>query len=558
MKLNCLNIILLAFSFVFSSCEANIDTQNISGEVEFSPSLVVPLGGASLTLSDMLLLYKLSGSIVTDNNEIYFQNDDSVDFKFPVLNIVSKITPFSTNLLKSFSGNIIPSNTSLQPIEINQTMDLGMNHTPNTERIDSVLIEQADFSISLNQTSFDIPIGNVSMSIRFPQIKMLNPGESNVINFSPTAYGVPKVITLKNFMLYTNGKSDFPTTIQLNIKPLSSPVIITGDSKFELQVNITKMPFKAAYGYFEPYANVSNVEQIAINLNKNLPSGVLKYSNPQIEIKTMTNIGTYLRFQINYIKAFSRLNPADAIFAKFNGVESTSVEFNSKPTNPGLWITNILRTLDKDWGETNKFFEKENKPDILEYKFSVSENNTLIQNDKTPNFITPDAAIKVYVTTKIPFQFNAGSYFEYKDSIESIFETISTELNKYPQNNVNSSALVLNINNGLPVTTKITISLFDSIGKELTTDLKKDYTIIAGKVDNNGIVQPGNETKQTLVISLTNDQLNILRKAFKIKYTVRIEGEDFKSSNIQFTKNNTFDIKFGFFVNGNFKTKVAL
>ncbi|MEI7502286.1 MAG: hypothetical protein WCJ61_03295, partial [Paludibacter sp.] len=97
--------------------------------------------------------------------------------------------------------------------------------------------------------------------------------------------------------------------------------------------------------------------------------------------------------------------------------------------------------------------------------------------------------------------------------------------------------------------------LIDSLGKELSTDFIKNYTIIAGKVDGDGIVQAGNETRQTLTISLTNDQLNTLFKARKIKYTVRVEGENFVASKIHFTENNIFNIKFGFFVKGSLNTK---
>ena len=555
MRFKYLNVIVLLFLLLFVSCEANIDLHNISDEVALNPSLVVPLGGANVTLRDMLSLYNLSGSIIADNGEIYFQKDDSLNFVFPELNLQSKIIPFSANFPISVPGNTIPKNTSLLFPEINQNLDLGMNHNPSTERIDNVLIEQADFSITLNRTDLGIPAQNVNMNITFPQISMLNLGELNVINFSPTAYGVPKVITLKNFMLDTKGKSEFPANILLSIKTGSSSVALTSASQFQLQINITKMTFKVAYGYFEPYTKASKVEQIALDLNKNLPSGVFKYSNPQIEISTKTNIGTYLRFQINYVKAFSLLKPNDVISAKFNGIDSTTVDFDSKPSIPGQWIKKNLQTLDKDWGGTNKLFEKENKPDILEYKFSIMPNNTLIQSNSTPNFITPDAAIKVYVKTKIPFQFNAGSYFEYKDSVENIFETISKEKNKYTQDKIDTTALVLNIINGLPVSTKLNIVLIDSLGKELSTDFIKNYTIIAGKVDGDGIVQAGNETRQTLTISLTNDQLNTLFKARKIKYTVRVEGENFVASKIHFTENNIFNIKFGFFVKGSLNTK---
>jgi len=114
----------------------------------------------------------------------------------------------------------------------------------------------------------------------------------------------------------------------------------------------------------------------------------------------------------------------------------------------------------------------------------------------------------------------------------------------------------LNISNGLPVKTTFTFELIDSLGYKLQTTFEKKYVIAAGKVDANGLVQPGQETKQTLQIVVTKEQLSILKKAKTIRYIVRIEGEEL-NSNIHFTKWNTFDLKVGLFVKGDINTTIG-
>lgn len=555
MKFKYLIITILFFSILFVSCEANIDLRNISDEVALNPSLIVPLGGVSVTLADIVSEFE---NIMTDSNEIYFQNEDSVSFKFRELNLLTNGINFSTSFPISIPGNNIPPIFTIPPILVSPNLDLGLNHNPNNQLIDSLLVEEAVFTINSDQIDVDISAQNVNMSIHFPQIKMLNKGESNIINYKPRNYGIPTEITMKNFMLYTLKKTDFPAIIQLNVKTGANAVVLTSRSAFQLQMNISKISFKVAYGFFEPDETATKVEQVVLNLNKILPKGALKLSNPQIEIKTKYNIGTYLSCKVDYIKAFSNQNPSDTIYANFDGQNSTSVVFDKKPSLPGDWVTKDLKRLDKDWGGTNKLFENENKPDVLEYKFSVSTNKALIQNDPTPSFITPDAEIKINIKTKIPFKLDAGSFFEYEDSIQNIFDKIASTLDKYSQNKIDSTALILNITNGLPIKTILSInSLIDENGSELKTDFAKIFTVKSGKIDSEGIVQPGNETKQTIIIWLTNEQLNILRKAQKIRYKVKISGDDF-NSNIHFNKLNSFGIKIGFFVNGTINSKFTL
>ncbi|MFZ4726285.1 MAG: hypothetical protein ACOYMD_12665, partial [Paludibacter sp.] len=108
-----------------------------------------------------------------------------------------------------------------------------------------------------------------------------------------------------------------------------------------------------------------------------------------------------------------------------------------------------------------------------------------------------------------------------------------------------------NISNGLPIHTILSITIFDAVGNKLNlpADFNKDYAIDAGSVDINGIVQPGKEYKQTLYLNLTKNQLAELKKADKIVYKVRVEGNRLDSK-INFTKLNNFGLKIGFYIKG--------
>lgn len=158
---------------------------------------------------------------------------------------------------------------------------------------------------------------------------------------------------------------------------------------------------------------------------------------------------------------------------------------------------------------------------------------------------------------KLDIYLKSGSFYKYNDSILNIFKPIASNLDKYSLTNINSAALVLSITNGLPVKSVISLKFVDSLDVEIPTSFQKNYTIQSGKVDSQGLVQPGNETKQTLTISLTKDQLLTLRKAKKILYSVQIDGNT-NDTNIQFTKNNTFDIKVGLFIKGDLNTNLGV
>jgi len=562
MNFRFLFLVIIFFTILFVSCEADVDLSNISNEVSLHPDLIVPIGAASVSLGQIISKNDSSGRfLIGDDSEINYFRIDSSEFKFPVLNLLQNSKELIKNINLTPLGIVVPPNSTLPTVSFNDIIDLGINNDKNVDRIDSILVKSAIISIIIDVSS-DLESINpydLTFSIVFPngKIRMLN-GNSSTINFKPIGYGIPSDIVLSNFMMSTSGKeSELPIEVMLNAKTGALPLILSSASKVVNKISFKQLDYSVVYGNFKSGFNLSNSFQQGIDLDNDLSTGLLKFANPQVYISAISNVGMYLNFRIDYIKAFLSTNQnVNPVFADFNGSKFTDFELKRKPAYPGDTVHLNLPTLNKDWGATNLFFEDESKSDMLQYNFTASVDTLSALNEKLPSYITSDAKIKVKINTIIPLNFSKGSYYEYTDTISNIFVAIANALNQFPYSNITSTALILNITNGLPVKTSFTFDLTDSLGKVLPTSFEKNYVIEAGKVDGNGIVQPGKETKQNLQLVVTKEQLEILKKARDLTYKVRIEGNDI-NSNIHFVKSNTFDLKAGLFVKGDVNTTIS-
>ena len=558
---------LISFSIFFVSCQADINLQNISDEISLHPDLIVPIGTASVSLGQIITQNDSLGRFEIGNDgEINYLSFDSSEFRIPDINLLENSKELTRNLFPSPNGVLfIPPNTTIPAITDDNTVYLGTNTNINGDRIDSIRVNSATISVIINESSDlgSIPPSNLKFTILFPngKVRMLD-GSSGFLSFSPLGFGLINNIDISNFVMSTSaGSTGIPVEIRVYAKSGNLPLSVSPVSMISCTLKFTKLDYSVVYGNFNSSLNLSNTLQQSIDFDKNLPNGSLKFANPQVYISAISNLGTFLNFKINQIKAFVSTNQSlKPVFANFNGNISTMFDLNRKPAIPGDTINIKLRTIDKNWGGTSQLFDndidEDLTPDKLQYNFSVSADSALNVNSKIPGYITSDARIKVNIKTIIPLNFTSGSYYTFEDSIPNIFVLLSTALNQLPYSKITSCALILNITNGLPVKTTFSFVLNDSLGNVLPTTIEKNYIIEAGKVDANGLVQPGKETKQTLQIIISNEQLATLRKARTLTYKVRIEGENI-NSNIHFTENTKFGLKVGLFLQGDVNTTLG-
>jgi hypothetical protein len=553
----------LAFLLLFFSCVSDIDLSNISKEISLHPNLVVPIGEVNMNLGEILSNAVTPGDITYGvNDEINFMSLDTINFKIPeMISLDQSSSMLSQTInLPIFTKTSIPANSDLPTISSSGFLNLLFAKSPN--RIDSIAIKSIVLSFQLDASSelMNLTPSNILINLSFPggKVRKIDGSPSQNL-FTPNSFGTSRDIVLTDVVLNTSGnQTAIPVKIDIASNSGSNSFTLSPGSNFKCKIALKELKYEVAYGYFIPTSVPKTTIQTNVDFDKNLPYGNLNFSNPQVDITTTSNIGEFLKFNVDYIKAFSVTNPSNpSIYGSFDGQKSISIQFDRKPVIAGDTIMKKFRTLDKNWGAIDQFFANSQKPDILEYTFSASIDSTLTKQSTTPGFITSDGKIDVYLKTTIPISFNKGSYFLYKDSTKNVIEAIANALDQYNLVDINYAALVLDITNGLPVKSILSIMFADSIGNEIPTNFEKNYTILSGKVDANGYVQPGNETKQTLIVSVTKDQLATLRNAKKVLYNFRVEGESINSS-IHFTKNNTFNLKIGLYVKGDLNVSLGV
>ena len=226
----------MCFVLLFVSCEADIDMSEISNEITLHPNLIIPIGGANITLGDILSHYDTQGKVGYGmNNEVDFIKFDSTEFKFNSLNFTQNATEldntlyFQTPLEVDFNPN-----TALPTITTDSYFNLGLNS--GNDRIDSIVVNSATFSFQLNPSSDLTALNpsNVLFSILFPtgKVRKLN-GSSTTISSRPTTFGTWTDVTLTNFVFNTTGNQPgIPIQLKIDANTGSNTIDIESNSSF--------------------------------------------------------------------------------------------------------------------------------------------------------------------------------------------------------------------------------------------------------------------------------------------------------------------------------------
>ena len=353
----------------------------------------------------------------------------------------------------------------------------------------------------------------------------------------PYAFGTQYPLNLANVIIDTHGQTGVPVTVSLTSG--SRQIKVDASSAINIDIRFKGLDFKVSYGLFQPSTIQSSSIKIALDVLKTLPTG-LQFANPKALINLGSNVGTWLDFNIDYVKAYNK-NKTTVKNASFNGSPSTSEIIKRKPASPGQFMNWDLRTLDRNYGTTNQLFETNDVLDTLEYKFSLKANST----SQTPDFVVPNMAMKAKVKIQIPMYFEKGSTYNYTDTIEYDNSKIDY---------VEQGVLVLKITSGLPAGAKLTMKLLDANKKLINTTLSDNtYEIKSAVVGANGIAT--SDVVTNLNIDLTSAQVNDIKTAKYFIYNVVLSGQD-PLSELQFTSKDILSVKLGVFVKVNKTTNL--
>ena len=529
------------FLTAFSSCK-EIDLTGISNEITIDESLVVPIGQGSASIGDVLAQFVNKDNLVVIGDTVNYISNYTYDYTFKPINILDYAVPRNI-AINGFAPATIPANQPVpMPVPNNFIVDLGLDPASTTKRVDSTYVNSTSIGITVTTSNITLTNGapispsDLKVTLGFP--KMVNGLDRSPVGWViPYAFGTQYPLNLANVIIDTHGQTGVPVTVSLTSG--SRQIKVDASSAINIDIRFKGLDFKVSYGLFQPSTIQSSSIKIALDVLKTLPTG-LQFANPKALINLGSNVGTWLDFNIDYVKAYNK-NKTIVKNASFNGSPSTSEIIKRKPASPGQFMNWDLRTLDRNYGTTNQLFETNDVLDTLEYKFSLKANST----SQTPDFVVPNMAMKAKVKIQIPMYFEKGSTYNYTDTIEYDNSKIDY---------VEQGVLVLKITSGLPAGAKLTMKLLDANKKLINTTLSDNtYEIKSAVVGANGIAT--SDVVTNLNIDLTSAQVNDIKTAKYFIYNVVLSGQD-PLSELQFTSKDILSVKLGVFVKVNKTTNL--
>ena len=539
-------------SMIFTACMSDVELSKISKDILIDESLVVPVGVDTIKIKELLQKLSTDNQVTTDpagqGTEIYFEKEEKYDYDFRDISLLKNNTQTTVSFQPSPGGSIsVPANSAIPSANLNTSFNLGLNSDVANERVDKVLVTKATLNLALSFTSLNLLPANMTVTLTFPTDRVTLANGTSSMSFVPTSLN--SNIDILNFTVNMPANAtSIPVNIKIDAKNGNTTQTVSPASKINTTLKFTQFNFSVAYGFFKPAVIVSKTQQIPLDVSSYLPDAFLRFANPQAIITAKTNVGTYVQFRIDYIKAFLKSNPA-ASTAKANFSGKDYYDFNlPKPAVFGDSISKTV-TFDSQNARTDLLFDNAIRPDVLEYQFSTYVNqDSLNAHPLVPLFFPSAGMIKTTVKVKIPLYLKAGSNVNWNDTIYINGGTIG---DKIDNSVIDSSALVFKVTNGLPIKATLRFALIDSNGAKINTTLDDtSYVINAPTISADGKVVTSSLAPQTIKVNVSKTQFEDLKKAKSVIFNVAADGKD-SSTAIHFTTTDSFIVRLGVFVKGN-------
>lgn len=562
MKRFCIEIFIsLFFILNFTSCTNDIDIFNISNEVKLDQALVIPVGGTEINMLDIVNRLNQNQYLVVDStsNEIFFEKFDTLTYRYRDLNLSSKIN--SSSVIYPLNTDIIPKTVSANISgRVIQTgvFGTGINNNILSERLDSIYLNSMAINCRISPHNVTIPASSIIVKVIIPSqyLKYRTPTTNDTIIFTPTSYYVDNEIVLNNITLaFPTGATYIPFKTEIYYQTGANSYILFPNAEIVADFSVRNSNYSVAYGYFDPGNYMNPTETNTIDYYSFLPEGYLRFANPMVDITTHTNIGTYLLFRFDYVRAYLSSDPAFVpIYASFDGNRSFTQNLE-KPKIPGNFQTTKLRTFDKDFGKTNLLFDSVRRPNVFEYQFTSMLDNAKISADVTPNFLVPNSHINLFVKSKMLLYFNEKTFYEANDTSQ-MSEQIDATLDGTLK--IDSCFIVLKVTNGFPGQAVAKVRIFDAQHKAMLENIAKEYKIESAKVDENGTVLKNGETNQVIKILINQENLEELKNIGYFITNIKLTAKDGASSGnkIHITQDNYLKANVGLYLKFNSVAKM--
>lgn len=533
-------LILCALIALLPCC--NTVNLNNLGDVNYNPSLAVPIGNFNASMYD-IINYVDQDFLEADTNTnivyyIWKENNNKIKFNLKDFSYGGVITSTENLIDNSIFAELSSEGKNTIPAGDHDFTTSSSYEFKYNEHTDERVVEVDSVTIASAQFNCDIKINGISLSkdnwleiiFVFPNIKN---SENNHFSIKMTSNTGRLRKEMNNFTAYFSDDKNTTNLQVLYTLHSNGSLTFTPDINVKYTTKINIIDVAAIYGYFWQKEAITNDEikaEIPSDIfNQDLfTSNNLLFSNPEIYMTIKNNMGIPVRLKVDEVYAIAE--SGNKYYADFNGNKSYSIDVQ-RAENPGD-IAKTTVKFDRENGKTYQLFEE--FPKEVHYIWQIFNDNTETTHRQ---FAISPIDLNMDVEVRLPLQFNPTSEVSYQDTIEADFSGMADSGTIPEQINIELINLHLDIQNGLPVTIN---GIFEFLDENDNIVYNTDsITIASATINDEGIAQLHSDSH--ILLPFEGDDIDMLFKTKKIKLSAKVTGFD-KESKIDIRANNRLNI----------------
>ena len=556
--------ILVMAGISLAGCKSDVNLGEASVDSKVNARLSLPIGEVSTKFADLIgLIGAQEQTTVTINErgiiELSIDQHHERDFhKIDLKNYIGTVENDKT--IQSINPDLalIPQNTEVMvPFEMSISFN-GINDDMHDERLDSLVIEEAEFTTRIstnNLTITDADIQKVTIVLG-DQFRRAKGTRIDLPNFQ---LDQDVLIKIDNFTLVMMADENLPPsktnvvnkaniTFEITLKT-GENVIIAANSGFHFKFQVEMLEYSALYGYFRPGSQT--YDDGSVDAPIKIPSDepvVLPVKDPVIQMKFTYGMSMPLNIFIKEISATHSDNTQT--FAQWDGGKTTTKPLNKvlpidAPLDSTVSSTVTLGKDTVDGGSIDRFFLKEIKSLGYDYELQIDNGKANSMNmeqfrlTKNTNFILDFKFI-------MPFEFNPGLNVAYSDTIKDInleradLDSLAALVPGGVIQSIDSAelALYIAINNDIPVDLTLDGYFLDEHNNPLPLNQLQGIKIEGATMTGSQVTT----AKSTKIVAVHTEDFENIAKTKAIRFRAHL-GDDTKPS--VFLADQKLSIKLG-------------
>ncbi len=500
-----LAVCIMVFSISFGGCKADIDLKDIDTKAELNMGFAMPIGTMNVTLKDLLGNGQIEHLYIDSADQrgvLVYKDTFLIERTFHQIDLSQYISETSLTLnvydklkdLPFMADHKITGNSNL-PIRLDFPMTLrlsGINDDVSNERLDSVLVKNANFISNISQQ--DLPLEwewideiSLELSDNFsrPQGKVMPVYKKG----DGKGYNTDIHILVDEFLLNlmkdkkpsdyehnVESECNFTIHFDFTIPTEAGEVYVPDDAAFNYNLKVQFIDYYAIWGMFTPSNEMYDEDMISLADTWDnwtlFRDAKLPFADPTIDMYITTHIAGALKMQGDYL--YVKENATDTkIHATFDGDTTLYKHFTPNEylplTSPIGDSTKVLVKFDKDpaRGHIDRLFSV--RPDYLGYKFLID-----FDRAATPQIrITNNTNVRVDAVYTLPFVFNQDVSLHYTDTLQNIDLGNMTLDSLFVSERIdsvktNDLKLFVKLQNTIPLQIKAVLRCLDAQGNIVT------------------------------------------------------------------------------------------